>query len=61
LVKPLLDGKKICDLYGIKQGKAIGKIMDEEMQYQIVHPAATHDEVAEYLKGRQEEFLAKYN
>ena len=33
LVKPLLNGKEICDLYGIKQGKAIGKIMDEEMQY----------------------------
>jgi hypothetical protein len=41
LVKALLDGKKICEIYGIKQGKAIGKIIEEEIQYQIIHPAAT--------------------
>jgi hypothetical protein len=28
LVKPLLDGKQICDLYGIKPGKAIKFLMD---------------------------------
>jgi hypothetical protein len=37
LVKALLDGKKICEIYGIKQGKAIGKIIEEEIQYQKIN------------------------
>jgi len=61
MVKALLDGKKICEIYGIKQGKAIGKIIEEEIQYQIIHPGAMQEEVAEYLKSRQDEFMAKYN
>jgi hypothetical protein len=35
LVKPLLDGKQICDLYGIKPGKAIKFLMEEELKFQI--------------------------
>jgi hypothetical protein len=37
------------------------KIIEEEIQYQIIHPGATQEEVAEYLKSRQDEFMAKYN
>jgi len=33
LVKPMLDGKQICDLYGIKPGKAIKFLMDEELKF----------------------------
>lgn len=33
LVKPLLDGKQICEFYGIKPGKAIKFIMEEELKY----------------------------
>ncbi len=32
-VKVILDGKDICDIYGIKPGKAIKFIMDEQLSY----------------------------
>ena len=35
-VRPLIDGKQICELYGIKPGKAIKFIMDEELKFQIL-------------------------
>lgn len=45
LVKPMLDGKQICELYGIKPGKAIKFLMDEELKFQILHPEAKYGEV----------------
>ena len=32
-MKPQLDGKQICDLYGIKPGKAIKHIIDEQVKF----------------------------
>jgi hypothetical protein len=61
LVKPLLDGKQICELYGIKPGKAIKFIMDEELKYQIIHPEDQYGEVEEFLRINKDEFLKKYN
>ena len=60
-MKPQLDGKQICELYGIKPGKAIKHLIDEQLRFQILHPAATYEVVEEFLRQRMDEFLAKYN
>ena len=59
-LKPLLDGKQICDLYSIKPGKAIKFIMDEELRWQGVNPGKGVAEISEWLSQKKDEFLAKY-
>ena len=59
-MKPQLDGKQICELYGIKPGKAIKHVMEEEIKYQILHPSADYDQVSQFLAEKQEDYLKKY-
>ena len=60
-VKVLLDGKEICDIYGIKPGKAIKFIMDEQLSYQILNREAGREQVMKYIVENKDAFLAKYN
>lgn len=33
LVKPVLDGKQICEMYGIKPGKALKGLIEETLRF----------------------------
>jgi tRNA nucleotidyltransferase (CCA-adding enzyme) len=59
-LKPLLDGKQVCDLYSIKPGKAIKFIMDEQLRWQVVNPGKGIAEVSQWLTEKKDEMLAKY-
>jgi DNA-binding protein Fis len=47
--KPFLDGKEICQLYGIKPGKIMKPLMDEVMLFQITFPKVSKDFCAEFM------------
>ena len=49
LVKPMLDGNQLCDLYKIKPGKALKFLMEECLKYQIVNPKAEYSQVEEHM------------
>lgn len=49
--KPLLDGKAVMDVLGMKQGgPVLGKLMDAEMEWQISHPDGTAQDCAQWLR-----------
>ena len=60
-LKPLLDGKQLCELYSIKPGKALKFLIDEQLRWQIVNPgSAGIEEVSKWLIEKKEELLKKY-
>jgi hypothetical protein len=60
-LKPLLDGKQLCDLYSIKPGKALKFLIDEQLRWQIVNPGSgSIEEVSKWLIEKKEELLKKY-
>jgi tRNA nucleotidyltransferase (CCA-adding enzyme) len=59
-LKPLLDGKQLCELYSIKPGKALKFLIDEQLRWQIVNPGSGIEEVSKWLIEKKEELLKKY-
>ena len=62
-LKPLLDGKQLCELYSIKPGKALKFLIDEQLRWQIVNPGSGGggiEEVSKWLIEQKEEMLKKY-
>lgn len=59
--KPLLDGKKICELYQIKTGKIVGNLVNELFTYSILYPDASQKDAHTYMLENKDKFLAKYN
>ena len=59
-VRPILDGKELCTLYGVKPGKLVKPLLDELISFQILHPQASKDDAEAYLMGKKGEFLAKH-
>ena len=58
--KPLLDGKTICDLYGIKPGKIVGSLVSELFDFSVLQPHATEQQAREYMLAHKDAFQAKY-
>lgn len=58
--KPLLDGKTMCELYGIKSGKIVGSLVSELFCFSILNPDATTQDAKDYLLANKEQLLAKY-
>lgn len=59
-VRPILDGKQICALYEIKQGKHLKPLLDELLEFQMVETTASREDAEAYMIGKKTEFLAKY-
>lgn len=55
--KPLLDGKTMCELYGIKAGKIVGCLASELFNFSVLNPAATAQEAKDYFMLKKDEFL----
>lgn len=58
--KPLLDGKTICELYGIKPGKIVGSLTSELFDFSILQPQATEQQARDYMIASKDVFLTKY-
>ena len=58
--KPLLDGKTICDLYGIKPGKIVGSLTSELFDFSILQPQATEQQARDYMLANKDAFQTKY-
>ena len=56
----MVDGGAIQVLYNCKAGKHIKGVMDECLEYQIIHPDASQEEVQAYIVDHKDEFMAKY-
>lgn len=50
MMKPLLDGKELIEVTGIKAGPLIGKVVDEQLKWQLNFPLGTKDECTHYLR-----------
>ena len=59
-LKAIVDGGSIQVLYNCKAGKHIKGVMDECLEYQIIHPNAAEEEVQAYMVEHKDEFMAKY-
>lgn len=58
--KPLLDGKTICELYGIKPGKIVGSLTAELFDFSILQPKATEQQARDYMLANKDAFQTKY-
>ena len=59
--KPLLDGKVLCDMYGVKPGKIVKHLVEELFNFSILNPQATLAESQAHMVARKDELLAKFN
>ncbi|OMH40987.1 HD domain-containing protein [Desulfurobacterium indicum] len=50
-VKPLLSGKEIMKIKGIQEGKAVGRIKDKLIEFQILGRVKTKEEAIKAIKG----------
>ncbi|KAJ3076033.1 CCA tRNA nucleotidyltransferase, mitochondrial [Podochytrium sp. JEL0797] len=50
-LKPLLNGGEVSKVCGIRAGPAVGKVLQEMIEFQLENPEAGRDEVLEWLKG----------
>jgi len=50
MMKPLLDGKELMEITGIKAGPLIGKVVDEQVKWQLNYPLGTKDEFIQHLR-----------
>jgi hypothetical protein len=58
--KPLIDGKEICKLYQVAQGKIVGHLNTELARFEILNPSASVDDCLDYLELNKTNFLTKY-
>jgi tRNA nucleotidyltransferase (CCA-adding enzyme) len=58
LIKPLINGKEIMDLYKVKGGKFMRTITDKVFEWQLANPDGTHEEITKYLLDNKDEFTA---
>ena len=49
LVKPIIDGKALKDLYQCRPGKHMKSFLKEAMEYQLLHLEASKEEIEEYM------------
>jgi len=50
-LKPLMKGKELADRLGLPNGPAIGKMMEEQVKWQLQHPCGTAEECASHLES----------
>jgi len=50
--KPLLDGKQVMSLLGLKGGPALGRAVADVMDWQLAHPGGSVEQVTEHLKAK---------
>ena len=51
--KPLVNGKEVCDLLGIRQGKAVGLFLDVVNLWRDENPRLTKNDLVELISKRQ--------
>lgn len=59
-LKAMVDGGSIQVLYNCKAGKHIKGIMDECLEYQVIHPNAENEEVQAYMIENKDYFMEKH-
>ena len=60
MMKPLLNHKEVCTLFEVKPGKHLGKLLDQCIESQMLHPMLTTKEQMEaFLREEKENILAK--
>lgn len=55
--KPLLDGNQACDLLKIPKGKMLKKVLDDEMDWQYMHPEGTREELEQFLLTHKDKYI----
>ncbi|WP_456396943.1 HD domain-containing protein [Desulfurobacterium sp.] len=50
-IKPLLSGKEIMEIKGLKEGKAVGRIKDKLIEFQALGRIKTKEEAIKAVKG----------
>lgn len=50
VMKPLLDGRQIASVLGIKPGPQVGEWMERVVEFQLMHPEASVEECCVWLK-----------
>ncbi|CAM9826250.1 unnamed protein product [Chrysoparadoxa australica] len=48
-LRPLLDGKAVQEMVGVPRGAMVGKVIEEEIRWQLQHPAGTAEECLEHI------------
>ncbi|KAJ8655637.1 hypothetical protein O0I10_008726 [Lichtheimia ornata] len=49
--KPMLDGKKIAQILGIKPGPSMGDLLQQTMKWQLANPEGTQEECSAMIKA----------
>jgi len=49
--RPLLDGRALMQSLELTNGPIVGKYMQEQVRYMLLHPASSKDACESYLKG----------
>ena len=56
----MIDGKGIQTLYNCKPGKHMKGIINECLNFQILNPYATKDQIETYMRDNQVRFMQEY-
>ena len=54
----MFDGKSIMVIYQCSGGKHIKQILEECLNYQILHPESSREQVEAYLMQNKDKFMA---
>ena len=50
-LKPILNGKDVCTLFGKKSGPWMKGALEDVMEWQLEHPDGSKEEATDYIKG----------
>ncbi len=56
-MKPLIDGKEVMGVLGLKPGKTLKVVLEDVIAWQLRCPKGTREELCEYLISGKEKYV----
>lgn len=54
-----MNGKEICEMYEVKAGPHMKLLLQDQLDFCILHPDAQIEEVKQYMASNKDSFLEK--